>query len=85
MTQQAQRIYKEWYDNLADQKNNGSLAFAGMATKMEPYCGRMALGIELMKYGCGESNLDEISEDSMRCSIALCILKSAKNAKSATI
>ena len=39
---------------------------------MDRYCGRMALGIEVMKYGCGESDLTEITADSMRCSIALC-------------
>ena len=68
----AKTIFKEWFDKLAEQKNNGGTRFAGLATKMDRYCGRIALGIEIMKYGCGESNLDEISEDSMHCSIALC-------------
>ena len=68
----AKLIFKEWYDKLSEQKNNGGTRFAGLATKMDRYCGRMALGIEIMKYGCGESELLDISEDSMRCSIALC-------------
>ena len=72
LSREAKRIYKEWYDNLADQKNNGSLAFAGMATKMEPYCGRLALGLEIIKYGCKEGDLQEIGADSMRGAIDLC-------------
>lgn len=72
LSKEAKRIYKEWYDRLADQKNNGSLAFAGMATKMEPYCGRLALGLEIIKYGCNEGELKEISADSMRGAINLC-------------
>ena len=68
----AKAIFKEWFDKLAEQKNNGGTRFAGLATKMDRYCGRMALGIEIMKYGCKESELLDISEDSMRCSIALC-------------
>ena len=65
----AKLVFKEWFDKLAEQKNNGGTRFAGLATKIDRYCGRMALGIELMKYGCGESELLDISEDSMRCSI----------------
>ena len=68
----AKLVFKEWFDKLAEQKNNGGTRFAGLATKMDRYCGRMALGIEIMKYGCKESELLDISEDSMRCSIALC-------------
>ena len=68
----AKVVFRDWFDKLAEQKNNGGTRFAGLATKMDRYCGRMALGIEVMKYGCGESDLNEISEDSMRCAIALC-------------
>ncbi|MDO5443931.1 MAG: DUF3987 domain-containing protein, partial [Bacteroidia bacterium] len=72
LSAQAKAIFKEWYDKLADQKNCGGSSFAGIATKMDRYCGRLALGLEVMKYGCKESKLDEISEDSMRGAIALC-------------
>lgn len=67
----AKAIFKEWYDKLADQKNCGGSSFAGIATKMDRYCGPLALGLEVMKYGCKESRLEEISEDSMRGAIAL--------------
>ncbi len=69
---EAKRLYKEWFDKLSEQKNNGGSSFAGLATKMDRYCGRFSLALEVMKYGCGESDLLEISEDSMRGAIALC-------------
>lgn len=72
LSAQAKALFKEWYDKLADQKNCGGSSFAGIATKMDRYCGRLALGLEVMKYGCKESKLEEISEDSMRGAIALC-------------
>lgn len=67
----AKQLYKEWYDKLSEQKNNGGSKFAGLATKMDRYCGRLALGLEIMKYGCKLSQLSEIAEDSMRGAIAL--------------
>lgn len=72
LTRDAKKLYKEWFDHIADQKNNGSLAFAGMATKMERYCNRLALGLEIVKYGCQEGELKEIGVDSMKGAIALC-------------
>ena len=72
LSAQAKALFKEWYDKLADQKNCGGSSFAGIATKMDRYCGRLALGLEVMKYGCKESKLEEISEDSLRGAIALC-------------
>lgn len=67
----AKALYKEWFDNLSDQKNNGGSSFAGLATKMDRYCGRFALVLEVLKFGCKESKLLDISEDSMRGAIAL--------------
>ena len=67
----AKALYKEWFDNLSDQKNNGGSSFAGLATKMDRYCGRFALVLEVLKFGCKESKLLEVSEDSMRGAIAL--------------
>lgn len=67
----AKALYKEWFDNLSDQKNNGGSSFAGLATKMDRYCGRFALVLEVLKFGCKQSKLLDISEDSMRGAIAL--------------
>ena len=67
----AKALYKEWFDNLSDQKNNGGSSFAGLATKMDRYCGRFALVLEVLKFGCRQSKLADISEDSMRGAIAL--------------
>lgn len=67
----AKALYKEWFDNLSNQKNNGGSSFAGLATKMDRYCGRFSLVLEVLKFGCKESKLLDISEDSMRGAIAL--------------
>ena len=64
--------YAQWFDNLADQKNEGSPAFAAMATKIERYCIRFAIVLEVMKYGCGQSKLKSISLDSIEGAISLC-------------
>lgn len=67
----AKDVFYEWYNNLARQKNNSSPSFAGMATKMERYCTRFALVLEVIRYGCGESKLKEISLDSVKGAICL--------------
>lgn len=72
LSKESKRLYKEWFDSIADQKNNGSLAFAGVASKMERYCNRLALGLEIIKYGCGIGELKQIEENSMRGAISLC-------------
>lgn len=67
----AKRLYKEWYNRLSEQKNHSGSAFAGLATKMDRYCARFALGLEALKYGCSESEMKTVSEESMRGAIAL--------------
>ena len=39
---------------------------------MDRYCGRLALGLEILAYGCGESELTEVSLRSVKGAIALC-------------
>ena len=68
----AKEAFYDWFNNLARQKNNGSASFAGMATKMERYCIRFALVLEVIRYGCGESKLKEISLESVKGAISLC-------------
>ena len=72
LTKEAMNEYAQWFDNLADQKNEGSPAFAAMATKIERYCIRFAIVLEVMKYGCGQSKLKSISLDSIEGAISLC-------------
>ncbi len=69
---EAKEAFYDWFNNLAGQKNNGSASFAGMATKMERYCIRFALVLEVIRYGCGESKLKEISLESVKGAISLC-------------
>lgn len=61
-----------WFNNLARQKNNGSSSFAGMATKMERYCIRFALVLEVIRFGCGECKLKNVSLESVKGAICLC-------------
>ncbi len=69
---EAKAAFYDWFNALARQKNNASPSFAGMATKMERYCTRFALVLEVIRYGCGESRLREISLESMKGAICLC-------------
>ena len=69
---EAKAAYSDWFNSLSDQKNCGGDAFAGLATKMDRYCGRFALGLEFLAYGCGESELREVSLRSVKGAIALC-------------
>lgn len=69
---EAKSAFYAWYNNLAKQKNNSSPSFAGMATKMERYCTRFALVLEVIRFGCGESKLKEISIGSVKGAICLC-------------
>ena len=69
---EAKAAYSDWFNSLSDQKNCGGDAFAGLATKMDRYCGRLALGLEVLSYGCGESELTEVSLRSVKGAIALC-------------
>lgn len=49
---EAKAAYSDWFNSLSDQKNCGGDAFAGLATNMDRYCGRFALGLEVLAYGC---------------------------------
>ena len=69
---EAKAAFYDWFNNLSHQKNNGSSSFAGMATKMERYCIRFSLVLEVIRYGCGESKLKEISLESVKGAISLC-------------
>lgn len=69
---EAKAAYSDWFNSLSDQKNCGGDGFAGLATKMDRYCGRFALGLEVLAYGCGESELTEVSLRSVKGAIALC-------------
>jgi hypothetical protein len=70
-TEQAKKAYTDWFNQLSRQKNHSGPAFAGMSTKMERYCARFALLLEVMKYGCGDSDLTDISLESMKGAICL--------------
>ena len=61
---------------MSDQKNCDGDAFVGLATKMDRYCGRLALGLEGLSYGCGESELTEVSLRSVKGRLRCVIISS---------
>ena len=69
---EAKVAFTDWYNNLSNEKNSGGDAFAGLAAKMDKYCARFALILEVLKYGCRESDLNDVSLESTRGAIALC-------------
>ena len=71
---EAKAAFTDWYNNLSNEKNSGGDAFAGLAAKMDKYCARFALILEVLKYGCRESDLNDVSLESTRGAIALLLL-----------
>lgn len=72
LSPEAMKIYTNWFNSLADLKNSSSVSFAEAATKMERYCIRFAIVLEALNYGCGEGELEEISDMSVKRAIDLC-------------
>ena len=72
LTRDAMEAYSNWFNALADQKNNSSNAFAEMATKMERYCVRFAIVLEALSAACKEKQMKSISLASLKGGIALC-------------
>lgn len=72
LTDEAKRIYMEWYNAIAKLKNDPKFLLPEAATKMERYCIRFAIILEALKYGCGQETLDSVSVDSVKGGIDLC-------------
>lgn len=72
LTDDAARIYLDWYNSLADLKDHDRYGMAEAATKMERYCMRFSIILEALKYGCGQEEIKEVSADSIRGAIDLC-------------
>ncbi len=72
LTDDAARIYLDWYNSLADLKDHDRYGMAEAATKMERYCMRFSIILEALKYGCGQDEIKEVSADSIRGAIDLC-------------
>lgn len=72
LTDEASRIYMDWYNSLADLKDHDRYGMAEAATKMERYCMRFSIILEALKFGCGQEEIKEIRADSIRGAIDLC-------------
>ena len=72
LTDDAARIYLDWYNSLADLKDHDRYGMAEAATKMERYCMRFSIILEALKYGCGQEEIKEVTADSIRGAIDLC-------------
>jgi len=72
LTDDAMRIYTDWFNAMADLKNSDSFKMAEVATKIERYCIRFAIILEALKYGCGKEPVEAISAGSVKGAIDLC-------------
>ena len=58
--------YKQWYNTGRETMEHASTSYIGITTKMERYCARFALILEVLRYTCGQSDLTSISAQSMK-------------------
>ena len=63
---EAYDLYKQWYNTGRETMEHASTSYIGITTKMERYCARFALILEVLRYTCGQSDLTSISAQSMK-------------------
>ena len=66
LSPEAYDLYKQWYNTGRTTMEHSSTSFIGITTKMERYCARFALILEVLRYTCGQSDLTSISAQSMK-------------------
>ena len=66
LSPEAYALYKQWYNTGRETMEHASTSFIGITTKMERYCARFALILEVLRYTCGQSDLTSISAQSMK-------------------
>ena len=71
LSPEAYDLYKQWYNTGRETMEHASTSFIGITTKMERYCARFALILEVLRYTCGQSDLTSISAQSMKDAIKL--------------
>jgi len=72
LNDEAREIYSNWFNAMADQKNSSSAMFAEMSTKMERYCIRFAIVLEVLDCVCSGRKMTEITGKSIKGGIDLC-------------
>ena len=66
LSPEAYDLYKQWYNTGRETMEHASTSYIGITTKMERYCARFALILEVLRYTCGQSDLISISAQSMK-------------------
>lgn len=66
LSPEAYDLYKQWYNTGRETMEHASTSYIGITTKMERYCARFALILEVLRYTCGQSDLTSISAQSMK-------------------
>ena len=66
LSPEAYDLYKQWYNTGRETMEHASTSFIGITTKMERYCARFALILEVLRYTCAQSDLTSISAQSMK-------------------
>ena len=65
LSPEAYDLYKQWYNTGRETMEHASTSYIGITTKMERYCARFALILEVLRYTCGQSDLTSISAQSI--------------------
>ncbi|MBQ8422510.1 MAG: DUF3987 domain-containing protein, partial [Bacteroidales bacterium] len=66
LSPEAYDLYKQWYNTGRETMEHASTSYIGITTKMERYCARFSLILEVLRYTCGQSDLTSISAQSMK-------------------
>ena len=82
LSPEAYDLYKQWYNTGRETMEQASTSFIGITTKMERYCARFALILEVLRYTCGQSDLTSISAQSMKdaCKLTYYFIAGAQKA-----
>jgi len=71
LSEEAEKVYANWYNALADKKYEAPAVYRRAATKMERYLVRFAIVLEAMRYGAGGEPVKEISAWAIKGAIDL--------------
>ena len=71
LSEEAEKVYANWYDALAEKKFHADVTFRRASTKMERYLIRLAIVLEALRYGAGGERVKEISAWAIKGAIDL--------------
>lgn len=71
LSEEAETVYANWFDALAEKKFSGDVTFRRASTKMERYLVRLAIVLEALKFGAGGEPVTEISAWAVKGAIDL--------------